>query len=288
MSVNFISKVEHHFDSNYFNAICERLPVISRRLVKKSIIKNQDEAEKLKGNQVLYLSNHRSHFDYIQQIHNFWHLGLPIPKVAARENVFIPVLGEVWRKCGAFKLPLRKMSPEEAHLMREYLEHLITTNSSVLIYPEGGRSYTGEIKSFKSGGIGAVLHVAKKEGIDMFVSPQYIAYEPTIEANFFPRLQHYKERSQLIRYQLTDLFAFALRLIPPARGSVTHTFGEPFPLLDCENKKEVCERARSSILEMHETYQKEKQTAHERLRARQDSRPLSLRKAMRYLESFLG
>ena len=132
------------------------------------------------------------------------------------------------------------------------------------------------------------MHVAKKEGIDILVSPQYIAYEPTIEANFFPALQYFKERGQLIRYQLTDLFAFALRFLPPARGSVTHIFGEPFPLLDCENKREVCKRARTSILEMHETYQTEKQIARERLRTRQDSRAPSLRKALRYLESYLG
>ena len=292
MNDDFVSGIEHHFDPQFFDRKCRNWGWFLRRLVKKSSIENRENAEQIRDKQVLYLSNHLSHYDYLIQMYTLWSLALPIPRIAARENVFTPSLGKLWKKCGAFRLPFEAINREKARNLKAHIKEIVDSGASIMVYPEGGRSYDGRLKPLHLGIIKYVFESAAKKGIPMLVAPQHIAYSSVIEAPYFDEIRKHKELRNLKAYLKTDFRAFRHRfmqnLSPFASNSVTHTFGEPFPLHECTHPREVAERARASILEMHETYQTEKQIARERLRTRQDSRAPSLRKALRYLESYLG
>lgn len=250
---SFVDDIKHHFDVEFFDRACREKGHWLRRLVKNLIIINAKVSEQLQGKQVLYISNHRSHFDYLQQMYLFRQYRFPIPRIAARENVFIPLFAEFFKKCGAFKMPIRKMNLEEARSMDSYLEkEIILSRDSCLDYAEGGRSNPGEIRTFKTGGIKVFHRVAKDKGIDITILPIYIDYDYAIEDRVLPLTRFLKPRSQVL-YKLTDLTAFAIRLLY-TQGTVLNAFGEPFSILECKKREKVCERARTSILEMQAKY----------------------------------
>lgn len=295
MEDDFISGIEHHFDSRYFETIC-RLGewFVLKRFVKKSYIKGRENTEQLKGSQVLYVGNHLSHYDYMIQTYNIWALGLPIPRIAARANVFTPRLGKIWKKCGAFRLPFTKINRKEARALKKHIGEILDSGASVMVYPEGGRSYDGTLKPFHLGVIKYVFESAAEKSIPMLVATQHIAYSSVIEAPYFDEIQKHKKKQDLKKYLETDLRAFHHRFkqnfSPFTSNSVTHTFGEPFPLLECPHPRDVGERARERIIRMEQAYQREV-AVQQASRARSYSPLPALRRAGRYLTdltSYLG
>jgi len=244
-------------DYQYLSKICQNKIWLLRRLVKFAPCVRDDYSAipQLKNQQVLYLSNHKSHFDYIQQMYDFWYLNLPIPRIVGRENVFIPGLRKAWEKCGAIKIPFDSMKKVNLRKVRETITETIAAGASILNYPSGGRNYDGKIGDFnKRGIIDFVYTAARKLNKDVIVQPIYITYIPhTIEKNYFPILSKLKGRFGNIPYIITDLFAFGLRFLNP-KGIIFRAFGEPFSLLDCKNKHEICRLTQKKIEAVEHLY----------------------------------
>jgi glycerol-3-phosphate O-acyltransferase len=93
---------------------------------------------------VAYVSNHRSHIDYLVEPLALDDAGIRPPIIAAGINLFGGPLGLIHKHVtGA--LPIRRNMKDPAYLitLKAYVSELLHKHD-LLFYPEGGRSYSGE------------------------------------------------------------------------------------------------------------------------------------------------
>src|SRR5688572_6637302 len=110
-----------------------------------------------RAGRVIYASNHRSHTDYLVEPLVLDDNGIRPPVIAAGINLFGGPLGLIHRHVtGA--IPIRRNMRDPAYLLtlKAYVAELLRT-SDFFFYPEGGRSYSGEIKVPKTGLMHAAL-----------------------------------------------------------------------------------------------------------------------------------
>ena len=100
---------------------------------------------------VVYVSNHKSHLDYLVEPLVLDDHGVRPPLMAAGINLFGGALGLLHRHVtGA--IPIRRNSKDPVYLvtLRAYVAEILKIHD-LLYYAEGGRSYSGELKSPKTG-----------------------------------------------------------------------------------------------------------------------------------------
>src|SRR3954470_22099957 len=122
---------------------------------------------------VVYASNHRSHTDYLVEPLVLDDNGVRPPLIAAGINLFGGPLGLIHRHVtGA--IPIRRNTKDPVYLitLKAYISEILKSHD-LFFYPEGGRSYSGELKSMKTGLIHAALTAARQ---DLVVIPTAIAY----------------------------------------------------------------------------------------------------------------
>ncbi len=103
--------------------------------------------ENIKERPHIFAMNHQSMFDIVIAL-----AYLPRPfHFIAKESLFnFPGLGQVMRWAGYF--PINRSSPQDARrTMDNIVKQIVDHKASILIYPEGTRSPTGELLPFKKG-----------------------------------------------------------------------------------------------------------------------------------------
>src|SRR6202008_2028149 len=111
----------------------------------------------IRGHRVVYASNHRSHTDYLVEPLVLDDNGVRPPLIAAGANLFGGPLGLIHRYVtGA--IPIRRNAKDPAYLitLKAYVAEVLKDHD-LFLYPEGGRSYSGELKATKTGLIHAAL-----------------------------------------------------------------------------------------------------------------------------------
>ncbi|MDN5734301.1 MAG: 1-acyl-sn-glycerol-3-phosphate acyltransferase, partial [Psychrobacter sp.] len=102
--------------------------------------------------ELVYVPCHRSHVDYLLLSYVIYKRGLSIPYVAAGDNLDVPVLGPLLR--GAVAFYIRRSFRGNAlytAVLREYMHTLITRNTPIEYFIEGGRSRSGRLLPPKMG-----------------------------------------------------------------------------------------------------------------------------------------
>src|SRR5687767_11903520 len=126
----------------------------------------------------IYISNHKSHLDYLVEPLVIDDNGIRPPVIAAGINLFGGPLGLIHRHVtGA--IPIRRNAKDPAYLvtLKAYVAELLQRHD-LLFYIEGGRSYTGELKSPKTG----LLHAAMQaHQSDSSIIPMAVAYDLVLE-----------------------------------------------------------------------------------------------------------
>src|SRR4026209_1173456 len=110
-----------------------------------------------RAGRVIYASNHRSHTDYLVEPLVLDDNGIRPPVIAAGINLFGGPLGLIHRYVtGA--VPIRRNTKDPAYLLtlKAYVAEMLKKHD-LFFYPEGGRSYSGELKAAKTGLIHAAL-----------------------------------------------------------------------------------------------------------------------------------
>lgn len=107
-------------------------------------VKKEGLSKRINGPFVI-ISNHQSLLD-IPLLHL---LNCNFRWVSKIENFKVPVLGLIMRMAGY--IPVERGNAESVAIMMARAEGLIRSGISVLIFPEGTRSPTGQVGSFKSG-----------------------------------------------------------------------------------------------------------------------------------------
>jgi glycerol-3-phosphate O-acyltransferase len=171
---------------------------------------------------VVYASNHKSHIDYLVEPLVLDDAGIRPPIIAAGINLFGGPLGLIHKHVtGA--LPIRRNTKDPAYLitLKAYVGELLRKHD-LFFYPEGGRSYSGEIKTLKTGLLTAVMQSGVR---NMVVLPTAIAYDLVLEDHILAR-QGTKRRQRPFSRELAEMVRFAVGY----RSRAIVTFGRPINL----------------------------------------------------------
>jgi len=195
---------------------------------------------------LMIVCTHRSQTDYFVLGHFLHRLGVENLRFAAGENLTsLPVIGRRFVEFGAFAV--RRASTLGRDYVRALCEQVVgmlSGGDSVIVFPEGGRSYGGEMMEIRGGLVGAAV-IAQRRDLSREIRylPVSICYERLPELSAFRTLLKGRNlrRQGLLRKAVGSLFyygadasAFA-RFILSARvgrsyGAVYIDYAAPIPI----------------------------------------------------------
>src|ERR687896_2150007 len=190
---------------------------------------------------VIYISDHKSHLDYLVEPLVLDDNGIRPPVIAAGINLFGGPLGLIHRHVtGA--IPIRRNTKDPAYLvtLKAYVAELLGRHD-LLFYMEGGRSYSGELKAPKTGLLHAALQAERAESV---IVPVAVAYDLVLEDRILAH-QATKRRSRPFAREVAEMVRYAVGY--QARAFVT--FGQPIPLqgYDAESRRDVMALAHHTL-----------------------------------------
>jgi glycerol-3-phosphate O-acyltransferase len=176
----------------------------------------------VRSHRIVYASNHKSHTDYLVEPLVLDDNGIRPPVIAAGINLFGGPLGLLHRYVtGA--IPIRRHTKDPAYLitLKAYVAEVLKRHD-LLFYPEGGRSYSGELKPAKTGLIHAALAAGRP---DLVIIPAAVAYDLVLEDRILAR-QRVKKRQRPFARELAEMVRYAVGY----RSRAFVTFGAPIPV----------------------------------------------------------
>src|SRR5882672_7420374 len=173
----------------------------------------------VRQHRIVYASNHKSHTDYLVEPLVLDDNGIRPPLIAAGINLFGGPLGLIQRHVtGA--IPIRRNTKDPAYLitLKAYVAEMLK-KQDLFFYPEGGRSYSGELKSFKTGLIHAALTA---DCPNLVLLPTSITYDLVLEDHILAR-QRVKKLQRPFTRELAEMVRYAVGY----RSRAVVTFGAP-------------------------------------------------------------
>jgi len=152
-------------------------------------------------NRIVYASNHKSHCDYLVEPLALDDNGVRPPLIVAGINLFGGPLGLLHRHVtGA--IPIRRNTKDPAYLitLKAYVAEILKKHD-LFLYPEGGRSYSGELKQGKTGLIHAALTA---ETSNIVILPVAISYDLVLEDHILAR-QGVKKTHRPFRREFAEM-----------------------------------------------------------------------------------
>ena len=177
---------------------------------------------------LVYVPCHRSHIDYLLLSYILHRQGLMLPHIASGENLAMPVIGGLLRRCGAFFMR-RSFSGDRIYraVFSEYIYQVFRRGHAVEYFIEGGRSRTGRLLPPRTGMLQMTLD-AHRRGVPRPIAfiPVYIGYEKLIEARgYVEELRGADKQRESVRGVLRGL-----RLARQSFGTAQVSFGTPIEL----------------------------------------------------------
>ena len=186
---------------------------------------------------VVYVSNHKSHLDYLIELLILEDHDLRPPIIAAGINLFGGALG-LLHKHVTGAIPIRRGARDAAYLvtLKAFVAELLQTHD-LFFYPEGGRSYSGELKTAKTGLFNAVVLA---EVPVLHIVPVAIAYDLVLEDKILAP-QVTKSRQRPFTRELAEMVGTAVGY--QSRAFVT--FGAPLTLAggEARSRRDVIDLA---------------------------------------------
>ena len=225
------AKVEGYLDElrttqryELYRALEYPLYPILRKLERIDEHLEHPRAAAARGCRIVYASNHRSHMDYLLELLALDGAGLKPPIIAAGINLFGGPLGLIHRHVtGA--LPIRRNTKDPAYhiTLKAYVAELLK-GQDFFFYPEGGRSYSGDLKSPKTGLLTACLQSAQP---NLVIVPVSMAYDLVLEDHVLAR-RKVKGRQRAFSREVAEMVRYAVGY----RSRAFVTFGAPIPVED--------------------------------------------------------
>lgn len=191
-----------------------------------------------RSQRVVYASNHKSHTDWMVQPLVLDDNGIKPPVIAAGSNLFGGAFGLI-QKHVTGAIPIRREMKDPAYLvtLKAYVAELLR-RTDLLLYLEGGRSYSGELKPFKTG----LLHAAAQaHQSEVVIIPTAIAYDLVIE-DFVLSRQRIKRVQRPFHQELAEMVRYTVAY--QSRSIVT--FGSPirFDGYDPDDRRDMVQLRR--------------------------------------------
>jgi glycerol-3-phosphate O-acyltransferase len=192
----------------------------------------------VRAHRVVYASNHKSHTDYLVEPLVLDDNGIRPPLIAAGINLFGGPLG-LLHKHVTGAIPIRRNTKDPAYLitLKAYVAEILKKHD-LFFYPEGGRSYSGELKAAKTGLLQAALTAGCS---DLAIVPVAIAYDLVLEDHILAH-QKVKKRQRPFTRELAEMVRYAVGY----RSRAFVTFGAPIAVgdRDGQSRTETLELAR--------------------------------------------
>lgn len=216
----------------FYRALQHPLYPILRK-VRKVVEHVEHAIEGTARGRVVYCSNHKSHLDWLIEPIVLDDHGVRPPLMAAGINLFGGALGLLHRHVtGA--IPIRRDSKDPVYLvtLKAYIAELLTRRD-ILYYTEGGRSYSGELKTPKTGLLQAALQADRQS---LSVVPMAVAYDLVLEERMLAR-EATQRRKRPFAQEVAEMIRHAVRY----RTRAFVTFGPPIPLseYDPESRRDL-------------------------------------------------
>ncbi|MDQ9022812.1 glycerol-3-phosphate 1-O-acyltransferase PlsB [Acinetobacter sichuanensis] len=193
--------------------------------------------ELAKDYEIVYTPCHRSHIDYLLLSYVIYKRGLMVPHIAAGINLNMPVVGQLMRGAGAYFIR-RSFSGNALYtaVFKEYVHSLLSRNTPLEYFVEGGRSRTGLLLPAKKGMLAMTIqsHLRGNSKPIAFI-PTYFGYEKLIEgSSYIKELGGQKKQAE-------SLFGLlkSIQKIEKVFGMVHVNFGEPVFLKEILEKNHV-------------------------------------------------
>jgi glycerol-3-phosphate O-acyltransferase len=192
----------------------------------------------VRSHRIVYASNHKSHTDYLVEPLVLDDNGIRPPLIAAGINLFGGPLGLIHKHVtGA--IPIRRNTKDPGYLitLKAYVAEILKKHD-LFFYPEGGRSYSGELKAAKTGLFNAALGADRP---DLVIIPVAIAYDLVLEDHILAH-QHVKRRQRAFGREVAEMVRYAVGY----RSRAFVTFGAPITAgdRDIHSRSDVLELAR--------------------------------------------
>ena len=186
--------------------------------------------ELAKDYEIIYTPCHRSHIDYLLLSYVIYKRGLMVPYIAAGDNLNMPFVGQLLRGGGAFFI--RRSFRGNAlytSVFKEYLFSILSRNTPLEYFIEGGRSRTGRLLPPKMGMLAMTVHSHLRGRAKPIVFvPTYIGYERLMEGATYVGEMNGKPKEAESVFGILQ----TLRKIERIFGKVHVNFGEPVFLDD--------------------------------------------------------
>ncbi|MDR3012664.1 MAG: 1-acyl-sn-glycerol-3-phosphate acyltransferase [Chitinispirillales bacterium] len=184
---------------------------------------------------IMFVGTHRSHADYFLIGSKFCLMGFRNIRFAAGDNLTkLPWIGPKFLTFGAFAVS--RDSGFERHYVRNLCAKVIemlNDGDSVLVFPEGGRSYSGGMLEIRGGILNAALMLqAANPERDVFLLPTAVSYERPPDVPWFSLLLKGKKlrkgKSNFIKKILGNLYYFGADLAAFAPFMLARFFGRKY------------------------------------------------------------
>jgi glycerol-3-phosphate O-acyltransferase len=179
---------------------------------------------------IVLLPSHKSHMDYLALAWVLYRRRLPLPLIAAGDNLNFFPAGPLFRRAGAFFIR-RSFAGDRlyAAVVDAYVRRLLKEGRSLEFFLEGGRSRTGKLLPPKVGLLSIVVDAAL--GVPTrttWFCPVSIGYERFLEEEAFVREVSGGEKAQESMRGLVR----AMDVVVGRYGRLNVQFGTPLTLTD--------------------------------------------------------
>ncbi|MGA2505875.1 MAG: 1-acyl-sn-glycerol-3-phosphate acyltransferase [Chitinispirillaceae bacterium] len=183
----------------------------------------------------MIVSTHRSHVDYFLAGHMLIFKGFKNLRFAAGGNLTrLPYIGPRFRGFGAFTVE-REMAFERDYVKKlcNGVVSMMENREAVIVFPEGGRSYSGATLEVKTGILGAaVLLQARCPAEDVLLLPMAISYEYPPDVPWFNMLlagKKLRKRTQpFLKRMLGTVFYFGADILAFAPFMTARSMGRKY------------------------------------------------------------
>ncbi len=233
------------------------------------------DMDRLRSSRLLVPCTHRSQTDYFVAGHVLFNMGIPNMRFAAGENLTsLPVIGKRFRQMGAFSVRRGKtLGRGYVRGLCEQVIAMLSDGDVIIVFPEGGRSYGGEMMTIRGGIVGAgVISQLRDSSHEVLYLPMSISYERLPELTYFDMLLKGKQMARpdqsICRRALGSLLYFGAdavaftKLLNAHRfgikyGVVHVDYGQPAPVTDIVDlKNDITHGARDDFSACRTAFQK--------------------------------
>ena len=179
---------------------------------------------------IVLLPSHKSHIDYLLLSYIFHQSKLPVPLIAAGDNLKFFPMGPLFRRAGAFFIR-RSFRGDAVYpfVVDAYIRRIMRDGYPIEVFLEGGRSRTGKLLEPKLGLLTMIVNAALgQEKREVLFVPVSIGYERIVETESF---QHELRGGEKVREDAAGLLG-ATEVLRHRYGRIGVQFGKELSLTE--------------------------------------------------------